>query len=122
MKVGKVAAQRIQRQVRQRHLEQELERMVSRLRTHGVQQVILFGSLARSDVRLSSDLDLIVVMDTEKRFLDRLDEIYRLLDPRVAVDLLVYTPEEFARMRETSPLVRRAVAEGKVLYAAGSEA
>ncbi|MDY7040627.1 MAG: nucleotidyltransferase domain-containing protein [Chloroflexota bacterium] len=122
MKIGTVAAQRIQRQARQRRLEQELERMISLLRAHGVQRVILFGSLARGDVRLGSDLDLIVVMDTDKRFLDRLDELYRLLDPRIAVDLLVYTPEEFARLRKTSPLVRRTVAEGKVLYAAGSEA
>jgi len=121
VQLDKVASLRIQREARQRRLEQELERMVSRLRTHGVQRVILFGSLARGDVRLGSDLDLIVVMNTDKRFLDRLDEVYRLLDPRVAVDLLVYTPGEFATLRETSPLVRRAVAEGKVLYAAGSE-
>jgi len=121
VQLDKVASLQIQRQARQRRLEQELERMVSRLRTHGVQRVILFGSLARGDVRLGSDLDLIVVMNTDKRFLDRLDEVYRLLDPRVAVDLLVYTPEEFATLRETSSLVRRAVAEGKVLYAAGSE-
>jgi len=122
VKVGKIATQRIQREARQRRLEQELERMVSQLKAHGVQRVILFGSLARGDVRLSSDLDLIVVMDTNKRFLDRLNEVYHLLDPRIAVDLLVYTPEEFARLRKTSPLVRQAVTEGKVLYAAGSGA
>jgi hypothetical protein len=36
------------------------------------------------------------------------------------LDLLVYTPDEFARMvADDNPLVRRALEEGVVLYEAG---
>jgi predicted nucleotidyltransferase len=116
-----LAFQKAERVKRRQQLEQELARMMPILKARGVQQVILFGSAARGRPRMTSDLDLLVVMETSKRFLDRLDELYRLLDPQIATDLLVYTPEEFSRLRETSPLVRQAVAEGRVLYAAEPE-
>ena len=38
--------------------------------------------------------------------------------PSVALDLFVYTPEEFTAMAETNPFVRRALASGRVVYAA----
>jgi len=40
-----------------------------------VQRAIVFGSLARGEATRRSDLDLIVVMDTDKRFLDRYDDL-----------------------------------------------
>ncbi len=116
-----LAFQEARRAQRGRELEKELARMLPILKGRGVHQIILFGSAARDKLRMGSDLDLLVVMETSKRFLDRLDELYRLLDPRITMDLLVYTPDEFARLRKTSPLVRRAVAEGRVLYATESE-
>jgi hypothetical protein len=60
---------------------------------------------------------LLIVWDTPLGFLERTVELYRQLQPRVAADLLVYTPGEMEKMRET-PLVRRALEEGKVLYEA----
>ena len=104
---------------RHQRLEEELRRLLPLLRRHPrVRRVILFGSLAKGVVGLASDIDLIVVMETSKRFLDRLDEIYRFLEPKVALDLLVYTPEEFERMRRGNPFVRAALKEGEVLYEA----
>ncbi|MGQ9647615.1 MAG: hypothetical protein ACUVWO_13905 [Thermodesulfobacteriota bacterium] len=47
--------------------------------------------------------------------IERTVELYRRLQPRVATDLLVYTPSEMERMADT-PLVRRALEQGKVLY------
>ena len=104
-----LAFQKAKRAQRRQKLEQELDCMLPLLKAWGVQKVILFK------LRMTSDLDLLVVMETSKRFLDRLDELYGLLDPKIALDLLVYyTQEEFYRLRETSPLVRRAIAEGRV--------
>lgn len=77
--------------------------------------VILFGSRARGEADEQSDVDLIIVYRTEKRFLDRLDELYALWDLPLAVDILAYTPEEFEELRERSAFVADAVAEGKVI-------
>lgn len=97
-------------------LKAELERILNRLKSDpSVRLVLLFGSLARGDARDHSDIDLIVVKETEKRFLDRLDEFYD--DAREAMDVLVYTPQEFEEMKER-PFVKRALKEGKILYEA----
>jgi len=97
-------------------LEGELERILNRLKNDtSVRKVLLFGSLARGDARDHSDIDLIVVKDTQMRFLDRLDEFYD--DAREAMDILVYTPQEFEEMKER-PFVKRALREGKMLYEA----
>lgn len=93
--------------------------MVKRLKALGATRVILFGSVARGEVGKRSDLDLIVVLDAPGRFLDRLalvDEALRERD--VPLDVLVYTPEEFAELSRTRPFLRRALREGRVLHAA----
>jgi hypothetical protein len=45
-----------------------------------------------------------------------LDEIYSTLIPNVALDILVYTPEEFEAMKNKNVSVMNAVKEGKMLY------
>jgi len=65
----------------------ELETLASRLRAtfekHRVLRAIVFGSPARGDASRRSDLDLIVVQDTDKRFLDRYDDLLREVAERV---------------------------------------
>ena len=51
---------------------------------------------------------------------DRIGELYRELHVPVNMDLVCYTPEEFEAMRD-SPFIRRALSEGVVLYAEGSD-
>jgi uncharacterized protein len=97
-------------------LNAELERILSRLKKDpSVRKVLLFGSLARGDAHDHSDIDMIVVKDTQLRFLDRLEEFYD--DAREAMNILVYTPQEFEEMKER-PFVKRALREGKMLYEA----
>jgi len=101
---------------RREELQRELRRIVSKCRDLGYRKAILFGSLARGNVGPWSDIDLILVKDTDKRFLDRLDEFYGGVLPDLPVDVLVYTPEEFARLSRERAFVRRALKEGVVLY------
>lgn len=98
-------------------LTEELDRLREELVALGVERIILFGSMLHDAADLTSDLDLIVVWDTQLDFVTRTAELYRRLKPRVAVDLLVYTPEEFEEMADR-PFVRYAVTEGRVLYEA----
>ncbi len=109
------------REEREQELSAALDRMLPKLIEMGALKVILFGSVARGDVGWSSDLDLIVVMDTQERFLDRLKSVYKAVSPGTACDILVYTPEEFEQMPAQSSMIRTALREGKVLYEAESE-
>ena len=100
---------------RQVELSDELGRLEALLRELGARDVWLFGSLARGEVHEGSDLDLLVVMDTDLPFVERLARLYRELKPRVATDLFVYTSGEMEDLRESSPLVRAALREGRRL-------
>jgi predicted nucleotidyltransferase len=101
---------------RRKLLADELERILKILSGMDVIKVLAFGSFITGRTGLQSDLDLIVVMKTEERFVDRLQRIYTAINPQVAADILVYTPEEFKEMSSKNPLIKRAVKEGKVLY------
>lgn len=102
-------------------LRAELQRIVSVLRDLGALKVILFGSAARDEIRASSDLDLIVVIETDEPFLDRFLSLRQAIKPQVTCDILVYTPEEFQQMPSQSLVVRQALREGKVLYEAAAQ-
>lgn len=93
-----------------------VRRILRELRPYGPERVILFGSAARGESDPHSDVDLILIKRTRKPFLRRLVEVARLVTD-LRVDLFVYTPEEFERMRlEGNPFIERVLKEGRVVY------
>jgi len=98
-------------------LASEMMRLTSVAAAMGVQQVIVFGSMAREQPGPDSDLDLLIVWDTPLDFLARTAALYRQFQPQVPVDLLVYTPDEMTRMVEL-PFIQKILESGKVLYEA----
>jgi hypothetical protein len=53
--------------------------------------------------------------------LERLERAYTLLQPRVAMDIVVYTEEEIEDLKDANPFVKRALTEGVVVYEAPSQ-
>ncbi len=84
------------------------------------QQVILFGSLAGGNPDEDSDIDLLIVKDTDETPLARRVRVRQLVsDPnrRVPLSPLVLTPGELAhRLALGDPFYREIVARGEVLY------
>ena len=80
--------------------------------------VYLFGSWARGEGDGLSDLDVVVIKPTAAPFFERLREVGRLLPIELGgVDILVYTPEEFAAMRRAGNAFAEMVAdEAQVIY------
>jgi len=99
-------------------LEAELTRYVKLLREqYHPERILMFGSLASDQVREWSDIDLVIIKESRQSFLERIREVMKLLKPRVGVDILVYTPEEFAQLsRERLFMREEIIARGKVLY------
>ncbi len=94
------------------------ERLLPVLKKHGAAKAIVFGSVARGEPSPRSDVDLIVIKETDKRFLDRYDGVFAELSQALdgpALDLLVYTPAELERMRERR-FISQALEEGVVIY------
>lgn len=99
------------------NLQAEIKRYVPMLVEHiAPEKIILFGSLATDEVHLWSDIDMVIVAQTEARFLDRSKEMLKLLQPTVGLDILVYTPAEFEEMVKERPFFQQEIlAKGKVL-------
>lgn len=99
-------------------VQQIQQRLALVFRSHGIEKAILFGSYARGEASKHSDVDLILVKQTKQRFLDRYEGLLQdlfLALPGLAVDALVYTPDEFETMRQRRFLAR-ALMEGKLIY------
>ena len=104
---------------RRKKLENELSRIVRILREeYDPEKILLFGSMVTGRTRSWSDIDLVVIKTTQKRFVERLREVALLADPRVGMDFFVYTPEEFEAMTSERNTFQRTemVEKGKVLY------
>ncbi|TAJ75535.1 MAG: nucleotidyltransferase domain-containing protein [Gallionellaceae bacterium] len=97
---------------------EKVKKLVECLKRYKPEQIIVFGSYARGDADEQSDLDVVVIKQTEKRFLDRLIEAARCLDNDLGkVDVFVYTREEFEEMRQRgNPFIEKVVTEGRVIY------
>lgn len=103
--------------------EKTLDLIVKRLvKAAQPAKIIMFGSHARGDASVDSDLDLLVI---KPEIGNRVDEMVRLRYAigkiGMGVDVLVYTPEEVDVKRDwSSTAIYWAVREGKVLYETGN--
>ena len=93
-------------------LRQRLAPHLERART-----AIIFGSVARGAADEWSDLDLLIVADTPRPFLERYRDFEGIYDVWPRLDLLIYTPEEFAQMQaEGRPFLAHVLGEGVVIH------
>jgi predicted nucleotidyltransferase/HEPN domain-containing protein len=100
------------------HTAKALEMKDALLDAYDPEAIILFGSLARGDGDEFSDVDLLVVMDTERDAKSLSEEMSRYLDS-LARDkhVIVRTPREFCRQGDIpGTLAFSAEKEGRVLF------
>ena len=118
MKSRRRRAKTLAEQRRLKLLQDELDRFISeasgRMRLH---RVLLFGSLATGEIHEWSDLDIVVVADTTLPFLDRIKDVMSRFHPKVGMDILIYTPEEWNTLTKERPFIQEEVIKkGKVVY------
>ena len=101
---------------RRKTLESELERIREYAQMEpSIRQILVFGSYATGEVHEWSDLDLVIIQETEAPFLDRSMSLVRAIRPRVGIQFLVYTSGE-ARELIQRPFFRHEIlTKGKVL-------
>ena len=96
-------------------LTDAVQRIVTTLKP---EQVILFGSYAYGQPTPDSDVDLLVIMNTNAPDKERYLAVCRLLRPRpFPVDILVRTPQEIVQaLAKGDFFIREITSRGKVLY------
>jgi uncharacterized protein len=99
--------------------QDEIRRITKQLvERYAPERIILFGSAARGEFHADSDADfLIIKRDCPILGADRIRELSRLIERDIAVDFLVYRPEELShRLAIGDPFLLAAIREGQVLY------
>jgi predicted nucleotidyltransferase len=97
-------------------LEEIVRRIVAAVQP---EKIILFGSAAREEMGPDSDLDLLVIKSCRNRRETARRIRRKLIGVGVPKDIIVATPEDIERYKDTIGLIYRpALREGKVLYAA----
>jgi predicted nucleotidyltransferase len=79
-------------------------------------KILLFGSLAKKNVSLTSDIDIIIIKETERSFKERMNELYSIIDYRYPTDMFYYTPDEIQRLKEKNYFIKHALSEGIWIY------
>jgi uncharacterized protein len=102
---------------------EELPAVVDAIRRkYRPERIILFGSFAWGTPGPDSDVDLLIVKDTDAPPLDRGYEVRKAIQGSkhgLPMDVVVLTPQELeARLRAGDSFVRDIVHRGVVLYAA----
>lgn len=79
--------------------------------------MIVFGSVAQGTAGDNSDLDLILVVESDENRLVRSAKARLALeDSNIPIDVIVYTPEEFKRgLSNEYSLIHEAVATGRIV-------
>lgn len=97
-------------------MDLDISSIISSLKGANPQKIVLFGSYASGTPNSSSDIDLLVVVNTDKSFHQRIQELRPLLPKDKAIDLIVLTPQEYQKAKGINPLVTEIDSKGRVLY------
>ena len=103
-----------------RATHESLKRIAERLKREcGAQKVILYGSYARGEETADSDIDLLVIIPTTDRMIDRMTKVRRAIrDLRngLPISPVVLTPKELEdRLEAGDSFVRAVIEEGIAL-------
>ena len=75
------------------------------------QRAYIFGSVARGEYDEFSDVDIVFVRDTDRDFFHRVLDIMDIILELKSVDALIYTSNEFEKMRKTSGFIQTVIEE-----------
>ena len=80
--------------------------------------MIVFGSVAKGTANDDSDLDLILVKESDENgFIRSAKAGLVLKDSNIPIDIIVYTPEEFVKgLSDEYSLIHEAVTTGRVVH------
>lgn len=82
------------------------------------EKIILFGSYAYGEPHKDSDLDMLIIKDTDDVRNKRVREIRKYLrGAKIPIDIVVYTNAEVEEWKDTqSAFITQVMQKGRVLY------
>lgn len=101
-----------------RRFKTHLNEIIEQIRVkYKPQKIILYGSAAKGRATSHSDIDLLIIKKTKKRFIDRISDVLLSCEYDVPLEPLVYTPKEIrSRIRMGDFFIKDIMKNGSVLY------
>ena len=90
--------------------------IIHQIKPYKPQKVILFGSYAKGTAKADSDVDLVLIKNTNDNFQTRMKKVRLLISTTTPVDVFVFTPKEFKEGTKTNPLLSEIERTGKIIY------
>lgn len=97
-----------------------IKEIVETLKTkYRPEKIILFGSCASGRVSAHSDIDMLIIKDTKKKYGQRYLEVCRLaynFERRIPFEPFVITPAELKREQRRNLFLQEILEKGRILY------
>lgn len=97
-------------------LDMKPEDVFAKLKEKKPRAIVLFGSAARGELHEDSDLDILIVQDTDLAFSDRIRRLRSEIRTRIPLDIIVLTPQEAEDLPKRSSFFAQIINEGKIIY------
>lgn len=101
-----------------REILKEFKEKIKEIYAEELSQLILFGSQARGDAQPDSDIDILIVLKTDKKDINKYQKVIKLisdlcLEYELLISYVYVTKEQFKQ--EKSPLLLNIHKEGIIL-------
>lgn len=96
-----------------------LKNIKSRLiKDYNPEKIIIFGSYGKKNFREDSDIDILIIKDTNRTHLERQIDVEKILyDRAIPLDIIVYTPQEITFLYSIgSPFIEEIMENGRLIY------
>lgn len=101
---------------RKEKLKNSLNSIKNQLIKIGAEKIIIFGSYAKEDIDINSDLDLLIVMPSTKTGKEWIKYIYDIIDSNIATDIIAYNRNEFQEKLITNSFLSHIKNTGTIIY------
>ena len=99
--------------------EEKIETIIDRIvRGCDPKAIIIFGSVAKGTSTENSDIDIMVILDTDLTYYERTLAVRRSIGvTSIPMDILVFTPEEVEEGKQKrGSIISEVLSTGKAIY------
>lgn len=93
-----------------------LNSLIIQLKEFGAIKIYLFGSYVRDEIDVNSDLDIFVIMPSNKTGKEWTSFIYNNIKRDISTDIIVFNNNEFENEIPSNSFLKNIVNSGRLLY------
>ena len=97
-------------------LRKSLDLLLKQLKDFGAIRIYLFGSYARDEIDVNSDLDVFVIMPSNKTGKEWLNFIYSNIERGIASDIIVFNKNEYENQLPSNSFLKNIINSGRLVY------